>query len=256
MIDSITLQGYAKKYKMDRFTVLREYLQIVFLNNFFKLSKPSEIFFKGGTALRLMYDSPRFSEDLDFNTTLKKENLLDLVAKAVTESKKVLPGLNSRELKTLQGYSAKLYFPTEIAPMPLTVKLDFSEREKTIQKMERTISTELPVQNYSVIVAMSMQEILAEKFRTIFQRDKGRDLYDIWYMLNKKVPVNIDLVNTKMKLIDKKFKIEEIEARIAGFETSILKKDTFKFLPLDQRGIVAKLPELILEKLKEADFIP
>jgi len=253
MIDSVTLQEYAKKYKMDQFTVLREYLQIIFLNNFFKLSKPGDIFFKGGTALRLMYNSPRFSEDLDFNTALKKNTLLDLVEKAVTESKKALPGLNSKELKTIQGYSVKLYLPTEIAPMPLTVKLDFSKREKTLQKQEKTIATELPVQNYSVIVVMSMQEILAEKFRTIFQRNKGRDFYDIWYILNKKVPINIELVNIKMKLIDKKFTMEEIKAKVESFNKSILKKDIFKFLPLDQRDIVAKLPELILEKLKDLE---
>jgi len=252
MINISDLNQYASKSKMDRFTVLREYLQIVFLNTFFRLSKGSSIVFKGGTSLRLMYGSLRYSEDLDFNTTLEKGDLQKLLEQTLIESGKYLPGLSYKELKTIKGYSGKIHFVSEVAPMPLTVKLDFSMREKTIEKYESTISTEFPIKTHSLVVTMTEAEILAEKIRTVFQREKGRDIYDIWFLLNKKTPLNSRLVNTKFKLINKKFSLDEVRKHILGFNKNVLEKDLFKFLPFDQRTIVKNLPEIVADKLKRA----
>jgi predicted nucleotidyltransferase component of viral defense system len=249
MIDLTALKGYARKYQIDVFTVLREYLQIVLLNAMFKIDIGNLLVFKGGTAMRLMYGSPRFSEDLDFNAMTGKDVLRKLIKEVVYEAKKSVPGLSLKELKSVGGFNAKVYLKTEIAPMPLTVKFDFSEREKTRQKIEKTISTELPIQSYSLIVAMSEQEILAEKIRTIFQRKKGRDMYDIWYLLNKKVMLDTRLLKTKFKLINKSYNQEETIRQVLSFTEEKLEKDLVKFLPLDQREMVKKLPEMIVDKI-------
>ena len=75
MMDQITAASLANKQEIDAYTILREYIQIRFLDIFFRVVKPKTIFFKGGTALRLLYGSERFSEDLDF-TVPSKENPL------------------------------------------------------------------------------------------------------------------------------------------------------------------------------------
>ena len=49
--------------------ILREYLQIIILNSIYKHKFGKKFFFMGGTAMRYFYRMPRFSEDLDFNTS-------------------------------------------------------------------------------------------------------------------------------------------------------------------------------------------
>jgi hypothetical protein len=47
---------------------LREYLQHVILRELFELKFLDDVVFHGGTALRILHDLDRFSEDLDFHT--------------------------------------------------------------------------------------------------------------------------------------------------------------------------------------------
>ncbi len=249
MIDPITLKKIARLSRMDSFTILREYLQIVLLNTIFQLSPNHQLVFKGGTALRLFYGSPRFSEDLDFNTNLSRITIQKLLSKVLTEAKKVIPQIYFKELNSIVGFSAKVYLPTPMAPMPLTIKLDFSEREKTMQIIQNTISTTLPISSFSLIHVMSEEEILAEKLRTIFQRKKGRDVYDIWYLLNKRVSINSELVTSKFRLIKQKYDQDQVLKQISSFKIAQLKKDLYMFLPQDQRQLVTKIPAIICDRL-------
>jgi predicted nucleotidyltransferase component of viral defense system len=249
MITQTDLLKYGRIYKTDQYTVLREFLQIVFLNSLYKQKESSSLIFKGGTAIRLVYNSPRFSEDLDFNSTLKINTLKGILEKSLYDSNKIFSELSIKDLKATQGYSAKIYFKSEIFPMPLTVKLDFSMREDSFEYNKSTISTDLPVSGFSLIFAMTEKEILAEKFRTIYQRKKGRDIFDIWYLLNKKVLVDKKLVNQKFKLLDKKFSMEDVKKQIMSFDQSVLEKDLIKYLPLNQRHLPSDLRKIIIQKL-------
>lgn len=61
--------------RIDRITIEREYYQLLFLQRLY-LEKGSEnIYFKGGTTIRFLLHSFRFSEDLDFTATLPKSSL-------------------------------------------------------------------------------------------------------------------------------------------------------------------------------------
>jgi len=46
--------------------IYREYCQNIFLSFLYQQKKSKQLLFKGGTALRIVYNSPRYSEDLDF----------------------------------------------------------------------------------------------------------------------------------------------------------------------------------------------
>jgi predicted nucleotidyltransferase component of viral defense system len=52
---------------------VREYWEMLILKELTESLLGEKLVFIGGTALRLVYNSPRFSDDLDFY--LKKENL-------------------------------------------------------------------------------------------------------------------------------------------------------------------------------------
>ena len=60
-------QQKAAELQIDRTQVVREYWELVILKGLFDSPFGRDLIFKGGTALRLAYDSPRFSEDLDFS---------------------------------------------------------------------------------------------------------------------------------------------------------------------------------------------
>ncbi|MDP3935185.1 MAG: nucleotidyl transferase AbiEii/AbiGii toxin family protein [Candidatus Giovannonibacteria bacterium] len=68
MISIETLEKLGRQYQMGVFpNIVREYFQHVFLGELYKLPDAEKLLFKGGTALRIVYGSPRFSEDLDFS---------------------------------------------------------------------------------------------------------------------------------------------------------------------------------------------
>ena len=68
MISEDTIQAIAKKEQATELNVRREYFQHVFLSHLYRQSESDQTYFKGGTALRLIYRSQRYSEDLDFDT--------------------------------------------------------------------------------------------------------------------------------------------------------------------------------------------
>ena len=68
MITNEALEKLARQYQTGIFpNIVREYFQHMFLSELYKLPGADQLLFKGGTALRVIYDSPRFSEDLDFS---------------------------------------------------------------------------------------------------------------------------------------------------------------------------------------------
>ena len=54
--------------------ILREYLQVLILKEMYKLPLGKNLYFTGGTYLRLVHQTKRFSEDLDFNVDKMSKN--------------------------------------------------------------------------------------------------------------------------------------------------------------------------------------
>jgi len=67
MLELNKLEAIQNTFQTTRENVFREYAQHLFLSSFYRKKGSENIFFKGGTALRFAYRSPRFSEDLDFS---------------------------------------------------------------------------------------------------------------------------------------------------------------------------------------------
>lgn len=153
---------------------------------------------KGATALRKMYfPEYRFSEDLDFtgiktlDFNLLKERL-DSSASAITEESGIefetIKVEKTRDVFGEEAYDARLYFvgPRRQRATPMRVKLDITYYEKVMLPYEERVlfhpysdaeecKTEVNV--------YALEEILAEKMRTLIQRTRPRDLYDVWFLL-------------------------------------------------------------------------
>ena len=67
MITQDAIKKLAIQYRTSEFpNIVREYFQHLFLSQLYRMEKADSLLFKGGTALKIIYGSPRFSEDLDF----------------------------------------------------------------------------------------------------------------------------------------------------------------------------------------------
>ena len=98
------------------------------------------------------------------------------------------------------------------------------------------------------IMALSLDEILAEKVRAVIARQAPRDIYDIWYLLRKGAKLNQDMLNKKLELLkrDKIFTLELFKQRLDE------KKEGWK---RDLVMLVAKAPNFAQVKEKILEVI-
>ena len=61
MIERKIITDLARKFDIDEYSILREYIQLLFLRDFYQISDSASVFFKGGTLIHLLLRSFRFS---------------------------------------------------------------------------------------------------------------------------------------------------------------------------------------------------
>lgn len=255
MISWNDLQLFANSQRVSPFVILREYIQILFLNNFYSQINSENVVFKGGTSLRLIHGSNRFSEDLDFTTHLSNSQIRNIVKNTIELISKETPPISIKSIPTVAGFTQKLTMVTAYSSTPISIKLDFSQREQVLKKGRRPISTNLPVSSFSAITYMEMVEILAEKCRAITTRHKGRDIYDLWYLLTRKTPFDLKLVQKKFDYYKQKFDQDDLITNIKNWQFEKFDQDVRGFLPEPDRKI---LPDVIpsLVNLLQATYNP
>ena len=154
------------------------------------------LLFKGGTALRKIYFSEyRLSEDLDFTyngedyeaEVIKKyfEELIEWEKKEV----RISLNIQDEQEHKMGNYNFYLSYTGPLGGVGAnkSIKVDITNDEKICND-----PVELSVYNeYSdlseefTILSYTLEEIIAEKMRSLMQRTMSRDLYDIWYMFEK-----------------------------------------------------------------------
>lgn len=250
MLDKTAAQSLAKELKIDLFTIYREYLQLLFLKYFYSQKESEKIYFKGGTALRFLYGSFRFSEDLDFTSLIPEEKINILINKTLDGLNKETEGITFKKIQSIaNSFSGRLFQENAEFKFPLTVRLDFSLREKPFLTETSYIETVFPVGPYPQVSHLKIEELMAEKVRAILTRVRGRDFFDLWFMLSKNTSLNWGLIDKKMALYKKKTDLNQLIRVIEKFPQLEIKEDLTKFLPVSHRDLVDKLKTLIIEKL-------
>lgn len=181
MLSQTTLERLAKKYQTAERTVLREYFQHLFLSYFYQQPETDKMYFKGGTALRFIYRSPRFSEDLDFSAGLTGVGSIEnaLVNTLSALSKEGVVNDIEEAKPTTGGYIANLYFTAYEQMMP--IRLELSLRKGKKDGTLATISSDL-VPDYTV-VQLEETQLVEEKIVALLERRKPRDFYDFYFLL-------------------------------------------------------------------------
>ncbi len=173
--------------------------------------------FKGGTCLQKAFSLPRYSEDLDF--TLNDSDLVNLDSISAFLSSAGFLGLEWKVKETSISTTARLKYQGPLySGSSLSegfVTLEFSKREKTIQKpIVQLINSPYPdILAYSLRI-MDPREILAEKVRAIITRDSARDLFDAYFLLHKQISFKKELINAKLKYYDLDFSLKDFEKHV------------------------------------------
>ncbi len=250
MISKDQIQEFSKRLAIDEFTIIREYIQVVFLSILYSTKESQKIYFKGGTAIRLLLKSGRFSEDLDFTAELTTKQLNEVVNKIVKKVNLTVPGVRLKKIdKGKTSYTGILSYQPEEMKHPLNIHLDFSLREKPETSKQTVLETDFPVAPHPVVRHMDWREVLAEKIRAFLLRSKGRDIYDLWFMLGKGVELDWNMINRKVKMYSIETSLQDVMNRVGEFDKKKLKNDLGKFLPAFDRNLVEHLRDLTMNQL-------
>jgi len=199
--------------------------------------------FKGGTALRFIYGSPRFSEDLDFSVFnvpayQVQAFIEDLFADTLVKIEKIgiKVGLGPKPGPTKQGFYADASFKIYDYPSAL-VSINVSARNKRqiIAEIETIPNDFIPAYN---LYCLPQELLVGEKIDALLSRKKGRDFYDIYYIMRK----NLLSVGQKKQLLKVKKLIQTVKIDY--------KNELSVFLPQDQQPIIKNFKTVLLSELK------
>jgi len=153
-----------------------------------------QLAFRGGTALHKLFISPagRFSEDLDF-VQVKAGPIGDLT-QAIRSC--LDPWLGAPSWKQNHGrFTFNYSFKTEFEPVvKRKVKVEINTREHfhTQEYIQKKIQVDsMWYQGEAQVLTYSLEELMGTKLRALYQRKKGRDLYDFWCVLRQYPDLNI-----------------------------------------------------------------
>lgn len=199
MITQDQIIKITNRYQTIETNVLLEYFQHLFLSYFYQQPQTNNIYFKGGTALRLIYKSPRFSEDLDFSANASKEEIEQALAQTLAEIEKEGIPIDLREAKaTTGGYLANVVFQKNPS---VAVRVEISLRGGEIRGELVTITNDF-IPNYTVF-ALLKEQLVDEKIQALMGRRKPRDFYDLYFILraNLLAPAKKEVLPQILKIL-------------------------------------------------------
>ena len=194
------------------------------------------MYFQGGTALRIVYGSPRFSEDLDFGSALHDVDEIETaVLHTLVEIER--EGIKTRivdSVKTSGGYLAVIAFT--FGSTTVQIRLEASFREKELRGETETIYSDF-VPPY-IINVLAQEQLVGGKIAALLDRKKARDFYDLYYLLQK------GFVSTEQKGL-----MQEVLPLIGQTKINFT-QELKQFLPQSQWAIVKDFKPVLERAVK------
>jgi len=207
-----------KRLGISQEQIVREEYEMVILKALFESVVGKSFVFGGGTALRLAYGSPRFSEDLDFSVieNFDREKLKTLLEKIANRNE----SLQLKEaLQKRYTYFGLFRVKEDFLQQAFSIKFEASVRPVKMQKDKdyRLLVLDSQVTNLTVLAqVVSLEWIGKEKKR--IRPLRVRDIFDLWFIAQK---------------LGKRAKMD-----FGGWETKIVKRELHKLLPENDRGLL------------------
>ena len=170
------------------------------------LKDVKDIYFKGGTALQKIFlDYSRLSEDLDFTVTAdvrEKEREI----KSLLKQEKFISKISHD--KSVHKFVRMVIHYNNFSEEEDTIFIDLNERGKLLTKSEKhKIKHFYPDIHEFSISTLSKRELFAEKVAASIGRNKPRDHFDIYQIIKRKIPLDLNLAKEKCKQEGNEFDI-------------------------------------------------
>lgn len=234
MLSRAILDKLIADFRTSEQNVLREYLQHLLLSYLYQQEKSDGLAFKGGTALRILYGSPRFSENLDFSSSLTEYHIKKLLFQTLSCIQKENVPLSTDESKaTSGGYFARYVF--ELYDHKVPIEFNISLRDKVIP--EPTLVTSPFVSAYQCLT-LPVNRLVWEKTDALLRRKKPRDYFDLYFLLRERRGID-EIVKLKKKLL----------SLVKSLDPRFIKDELRLFLPVTQHGLLKDFPALLFSEL-------
>jgi len=163
--------------------------------------------FKGGTSLMLFHGLTRFSTDLDFN-------LLD-----ASKTEYVYKELHNLLLKfgTIDDEAIKFYGPI------LVLNYGKNERLLKVEVSNREFPNHYEIRSLlgTDIRVMTLPDMFAHKMCALGERITPRDIYDVWFFLQKRTEINAEIVQIRTGLSVSEYAMQCAE-KVRGYSPRVL----------------------------------
>jgi len=220
----------ASQIGIDVQQVVREEAELIFLKSLFESKISDALVFKGGTALRLIYNSPRFSEDLDFSLTapVTARDFKSLITKTVRLDSRF--SLNDLATK-YYTHLAEVRIKEPWQSLAFSLKIEISKRPVKLKQSDLTnLLARSPATNLMVMTrVMTLERILADKLRILSKRKMPRDIFDGWFASQK----------TGKQFMKKNF----------GYPRGKIRQELRKFLPHNFYPVIEELERLNAQRV-------
>lgn len=173
--------------------IIREYLQSLAISTLFSLSQSKKLSFVGGTALRLLRNIDRFSEDLDFDNLGLKSEEIDILIQMVVDR---FERENIQVETIIKHQGDKNYYEFRFPNLLFDLHISTNPREKLMIKIDyasiwkgQTTETML-FSKYGFIehvITNPIDQLIVQKLAAYVQRKQtqSRDIYDIVWLFAK-----------------------------------------------------------------------
>jgi predicted nucleotidyltransferase component of viral defense system len=236
MLSERSIKEYALKMQTTEVNAAREYFQHVFLSRLYSLPGSEKLAFKGGTALRIIFASPRFSEDLDFTSTLKEYHAGELLKKAVKMTEEENIPVKIEESKPTSGGYLAMY-RAEILTYSIGAEINISTRKTRDPFKTETRLVAPAIHPAYTAVILDENILVSEKIQALLARKKPRDYFGLYYIVQNRLAIR-SVIPYKKKILE----------ALAQVKNEHLAKELKLFLPKSYWNL---LPNL-LSPLKKA----
>lgn len=240
MTSAEQVKNIATKNQTSETNIAVEYCQHSFLASLYRLAEGNNLLFKGGTALKIVFNSPRFSEDLDFTSNTARASqveslLLNSLAKVASE------GINTDVLEaktTSGGYLTQFLFTWLDFSVQIKCKVSFRQKGSKNKGELFTINPEyLPTYT---LMALDTNHLVEEKIKACLGRQKPRDFYDVYFLLRSR------LIDPRQKVLLTKIQ-QKLHSSKINFSAELK-----KFLPISMHSVIKDFRKTLGQELKRS----
>ena len=252
------LKSYRSKTAQQEKDALREIIQEITLLGLWRGKFFEHAAFYGGTALRILYQLDRFSEDLDFTALSKTNgNVLDSYLHAV-KSELEAYGFDikvEKKPKSTKSTTDSAFIKADTELHMLAVGSSFRAQKGGLIKVKFEIDTD-PDQGFTTeakpffwpqvfsVLTCDLPSLFAGKLHATFCRKrvnniKGRDWYDFLWYVTRGIKPNYTYLGTKLRqsgnwpanseFTPDAFK-EWAKNQLANFDVETAKQDIRRFI--------------------------